>query len=134
SVRSIFLLPDLGSLPEPSRTSAHLECTAKAHDCRFTAPNSWDISFEMELFEFEGGVEGGMIETRLYIAETGNQTAPSPRQYIRVFNVGPDGATLSGGDIFHKIEPGYCDGMRVDDDGRIWSSRADGVLCISAGG
>jgi gluconolactonase len=57
-----------------------------------------------------------------------------PRQYIRVFNLGPDGATLSGGDIFHKVEPGYCDGMRVDEYGNIWSSAADGVHCISSRG
>ena len=44
----------------------------------------------------------------LYIAETGNQTEQAPRQYIRVFNVEPDGATLSGGDIFYKIDSAYC--------------------------
>jgi gluconolactonase len=58
----------------------------------------------------------------------------SPRQYIRAFGVGPDGATLTGGDIFHKIAPGYCDGMRVDEYGNIWSSAADGVQCISPDG
>ena len=45
----------------------------------------------------------------------------------------PDGA-LSGGDIFHTISPGYCDGMRVDEDGNVWSSAADGVHCISPEG
>ena len=58
----------------------------------------------------------------------------TPQQYIRVFDVGADRATLSGGDIFHKIEPGYCDGMRVDEDGNIWWSAADGVHCISPDG
>ena len=97
-------------------------------------PETGDIRIVANDFDGPNGLAFSPDETRLYIAETGNQTEPSPRQYIRVFNIGPDGATLSGGDIFHKIEPGYCDGMRVDEHGNIWSSAADGVHCISAGG
>ena len=70
---------------------------------------------------------------RLYVAETGDQTRPDPKQYIRVFDVGEGGA-LSGGDIFHRISPGYCDGMAVDRDGHIWSSAADGVHCLTPRG
>ena len=33
--------------------------------------------------------------------------------------------------MFHVIEPGYCDGLRIDEDGNLWSSAADGVHCIS---
>jgi gluconolactonase len=68
----------------------------------------------------------------LYVSETGDQTEQKPKQYIRVFNV--DGSKLSGGDIFHKIEPGYCDGMKCDEHGNLWSSAADGVHCISPAG
>jgi len=73
-------------------------------------------------------------ETKLYIAETGDPTQDRPRQYIRVFDVGTNGRSLSGGSVFHKIEPGYCDGMRADEDGNIWSSAADGVHCINPQG
>jgi gluconolactonase len=97
-------------------------------------PETGDIRIVADDFDGSNGLAFSPDETRLYIAETGNQTEQSPRQYIRVFNVGPDGATLSGGDIFHKIEVGYCDGMRVDEYGNIWSSAADGVHCISADG
>ena len=41
---------------------------------------------------------------------------------------------MSGGDIFHKIEPGYADGLCVDEDGNLWSSAADGVHCIDPEG
>ncbi len=81
-------------------------------------------------FDGPNGLAFSPDERRLYVAETGDQSKPNPRQYIRVFDVAPDGA-LSGGDVFHKIEPGYCDGMRVDEDGNVWSSAADGVHCIS---
>jgi gluconolactonase len=97
-------------------------------------PETGDIRIVANDFDGPNGLAFSPDETRLYIAETGNQTEQSPRQYIRVFNVEPDGATLSGGDIFHKIDPGYCDGMRVDEHGNIWSSAADGVHCISADG
>jgi gluconolactonase len=95
-------------------------------------PETGDIRIVADDFDGPNGLAFSPDETRLYIAETGNQTEQWPRQYIRVFNVGPEGATLSSGDIFYKIEPGYCDGMRVDEYGNIWSSAADGVHCISA--
>src|SRR6185437_7303973 len=86
-------------------------------------PETGEIRIVANDFDGPNGLAFSPDETRLYVAETGKQTAQSPRQYIRVFNVQPDGATLSGGDIFYKIEPGYCDGMRVDEHGNIWSRR-----------
>jgi gluconolactonase len=73
-------------------------------------------------------------ETRLYIAETGDQTRPDPVQVIRVFDVTADGRRLREGRDFHKISPGYADGMRCDEHGNLWSSAADGVHCISPDG
>jgi gluconolactonase len=97
-------------------------------------PESGDIGVVANDFDGPNGLAFSPDERRLYVAETGDQTTEHPRQYIRVFEVGADRSTLSGGDIFHKIEPGYCDGMRVDENGNIWSSAADGVHCISSDG
>lgn len=96
-------------------------------------PRTGEIVVMAGDFDGPNGLAFSPDERRLYVAETGDQSKPDPRQYIRVFDVAPDGA-LSGGDIFHKIEPGYCDGMRVDEDGNVWSSAADGVHCISPEG
>ena len=71
-------------------------------------------------------------ESKLYMADTGRMFEDDP-QHIRVFDVGGDG-TLSGGEIFHAVSPGCSDGLRVDTDGNIWSSAADGVHCISSEG
>ncbi|MGD1882375.1 MAG: SMP-30/gluconolactonase/LRE family protein [Paracoccaceae bacterium] len=71
-------------------------------------------------------------ETRLYMADTGRMFSDDP-QHIRAFEVDTSGA-LSGGDIFHVIEPGCSDGFRIDADGNIWSSAADGVHCIAPEG
>ncbi|WMS41929.1 SMP-30/gluconolactonase/LRE family protein [Acuticoccus sp. MNP-M23] len=73
---------------------------------------------------------------RLYVAETGDQTRDNPDQFLRVFDVAGEGAEtrLTGGGLFHKITPGYADGIAVDEDGFVWSSAADGVHCIDPGG
>jgi gluconolactonase len=51
-----------------------------------------------------------------------------------VFDVSAEGLSLSGGGVFHTVSPGYCDGLKVDEDGNLWSSAADGVHCISPQG
>ena len=71
-------------------------------------------------------------ESRLYVADTGRMFSDDP-QHIRAFNVGSDGS-LAGGDVFHVVDPGCADGLRVDSDGNLWSSAADGVHCISPNG
>jgi gluconolactonase len=90
---------------------------------------------EVAAGDFDGpnGLAFSPDERRLYVAETGDQTRENPKQYIRVFAVDAAGK-LSGGEIFHKIEPGYADGLCVDEDGNLWSSAADGVHCIDPGG
>ncbi|MBD0272351.1 MAG: SMP-30/gluconolactonase/LRE family protein, partial [Acetobacteraceae bacterium] len=85
-------------------------------------------------FDGPNGLAFSPDERRLYVAETGDQTTDDPKQYIRVFDLSPDGSRLSGGDVFHKVAPGYCDGLRVDEDGNLWSSAGDGVHCISPEG
>ncbi|MYA89020.1 MAG: SMP-30/gluconolactonase/LRE family protein [Boseongicola sp. SB0662_bin_57] len=71
-------------------------------------------------------------ESRLYMADTGRMFSEDP-QHIRAFDVGSDDR-LTGGDVFHVISPGCSDGLRVDTDGNLWSSAADGVHCISPNG
>jgi gluconolactonase len=57
----------------------------------------------------------------------------SDRQAIHVFDCAPDGS-LSNARHFHTISPGCADGIRVDSDGNLWSSAADGVHCIAPDG
>ncbi len=69
--------------------------------------------------------------SRLYVADTGRMFSSDP-QHIRVFDM-VDGRPVNGR-IFHVITPGCADGMRVDTDGNLWSSAADGVHCIAPDG
>ncbi|RAI60373.1 SMP-30/gluconolactonase/LRE family protein [Roseicella frigidaeris] len=97
-------------------------------------PGSGEIRCMAGDFDGPNGLAFSPDERRLYVAETGDQTGEAPKQHIRVFDVALDGRRLSGGEVFHTVSPGYCDGMRVDEDGNLWSSAADGVHCISPEG
>ncbi len=66
-------------------------------------------------------------ERKLYIADSGTP------KHIRAFEVKADG-TLSGGQVLCKIDQGAPDGIRVDRDGRIWSSAGDGVQIFAPDG
>ena len=96
-------------------------------------PESGRISVMAADFDGPNGLAFSADERLLYVSETGDQTTDEPKQYIRVFNVGPDGA-LSGGDVFYKVAPGYADGLCVDEDSNVWASAGDGVHCIDPGG
>jgi gluconolactonase len=71
-------------------------------------------------------------ESLLYVADTGRMFSDDA-QHIRVYDCAADGH-LSNSRLFHAIAPGCADGIRVDTDGNVWSSAADGVHCISPEG
>jgi gluconolactonase len=96
-------------------------------------PQNGDIGIVADDFDGPNGIVFSPDESRLYVCETGDQTKDNPKQYIRRFNVLPDG-NLRGGEIFHKIAPGYADGICMDEDGNLWSSAQDGVHCIDPSG
>ncbi len=66
-------------------------------------------------------------EKFLYVADSG---AP---HHIRRFEVREDG-TLAGGKVFCVINPGGPDGIRCDQEGRLWSSAGNGVQVFSPEG
>tara|TARA_R110000868_G_scaffold49323_1_gene159289 strand:+ start:174 stop:1076 length:903 start_codon:yes stop_codon:yes gene_type:complete len=92
-------------------------------------------TIEAVLTDFAGpnGLAFSPNEDRLYVADTGVIFDENAERHIRVFDVGPDNG-LSGGDVFHTISVGFADGFRLDRDGNLWSSAADGVHCINSSG
>ena len=73
-------------------------------------------------------------ERTLYVTEAGRQFAADPRQVIRALDISEDGRQIVDSRDFHKISPGFADGIRVDEGGNVWSSAADGVHCIGPDG
>ena len=72
-------------------------------------------------------------ESSLYIADTGVTHDPSGPRHIRRHSVAADGS-LAGGEVFAECSAGVFDGFRLDRDGRIWASAADGVHCLNQEG
>ena len=95
-------------------------------------PDSGEVSTMAADFYGPNGLAFSPDERKLYVAESGAPGVAEPHQYIRVFDVAADGRSLSGGEIFHKVTPGWADGFRVDEAGNLWCGAADGVHCIAA--
>ncbi|WP_404401375.1 SMP-30/gluconolactonase/LRE family protein [Pelagibacterium halotolerans] len=95
-------------------------------------PETGAIDMVIDDMNCPNGLAFSPDESRLYVADTGRMFS-SDEQYIRVYDCDA-GGKLSNGRAFHKIDKGCSDGFRMDSDGNLWSSAADGVHCISPEG
>jgi gluconolactonase len=95
-------------------------------------PASGSITAVLTDFNCPNGLAFSPSEDRLYVADTGRLHKNDPN-HVRVFDCSKSGK-LSGGDIFHSINPGKADGIRLDTDGNVWSSAGDGVHCLNPDG
>ena len=71
-------------------------------------------------------------EHRLYVSDTGRTHVDDGPAHIRVFDV--SAARLTGGDVFAECPTGLFDGLRLDEDGNVWTSAGDGVRCYAPDG
>jgi len=93
-------------------------------------PASGALSAVATDFVKPNGLAFSPDESKLYIADTGASHVEDGPRHIRVFDV-VDGERLTGGSVFATCTNGMFDGFRVDVDGNIWSSAADGVHCYT---
>jgi gluconolactonase len=96
------------------------------------SPEDGGLSVVAADFVGPNGICFSPDECLLYITESGRQFDPKPVQHIRVFEV--KDRSLRGGTVFHRVEPGFADGICCDEDGNVWTSAGDGVHCISSAG
>ncbi|WP_406856911.1 SMP-30/gluconolactonase/LRE family protein [Alsobacter sp. KACC 23698] len=89
-------------------------------------PDSGAVDIVADAFKRPNGLAFSPDESKLYIADTGASHFENGPRHIRVFDV-QDGRSLKGGEIFATCTNGMFDGFRCDEDGRIWTSAADGV-------
>jgi gluconolactonase len=90
-------------------------------------PKTGKLTAVVKDFDMPNGLCFSPDEKKLYVADSGK-----PR-HIRVFDVQADG-TLTGGNVFAKIEVGGPDGIRCDAKGRVYSSAGDGVHIFAPDG
>ena len=91
-------------------------------------PQTGECAIACDDFVRPNGLAFSPDESKLYIADTGASHVKDGPRHIRVFDV-VDGKTLKGGNVFATCTAGLFDGFRFDEDGRLWTSAADGVHC-----
>jgi gluconolactonase len=89
-------------------------------------PATGEVRVVADDFAKPNGLAFSLDETVLYVADTA-------RKHIRRFDVTPDG-TLTGGDVFGTCDAGSFDGLRLDEDGRVWAAAGDGLHCFDPDG
>ena len=96
-------------------------------------PETGDVKTVSCDFAKPNGLAFSADEQTLYISDSGLSHDPDGPHHIRAFDVNPDN-TLSNVRVFCDVSPGVPDGFRVDDQGNIWTSCGDGVLCYASDG
>lgn len=90
-------------------------------------PESFAVERVADDFVKPNGLAFSPDEHMLYIADTGASHDANGPRHIRRFLVNPDNKSLRGGEVFAECSAGLFDGFRLDTEGRIWTSAADGV-------
>lgn len=92
-----------------------------------------EITIVVDDFVKPNGLAFSPDEKILYIADSGVSHDPDAPHHIRAFDVSDDGQ-LANGRVFAEVSPGLPDGFRLDTEGNIWTSAADGVHCYAPDG
>lgn len=79
------------------------------------------------------GIAFSPDERVLYIVDTGRSHRPDGPAHIRSFAVDEAGKLRDRG-VFADCTAGFFDGLRIDGDGRLWTSAGDGVHCYDPDG
>ena len=111
---------------EGHRAAQELPCNVYRLD-----PDSCALEAILTDFACPNGLCFSPDESRLYVVDTGRMFHSDP-QHIRVFDM--TSGRPRNGSVFHAINSGCADGIRVDSEGNLWSSAGDGVHCIAPDG
>jgi gluconolactonase len=97
-------------------------------------PENGTLDVASDAFAGPNGICFSPDESRLYVSESGQQFDETPVQHISVMKMTDAGKRCEKPALFHKVEPGFADGFRCDQDGNLWTSAGNGVHCIDPDG
>ena len=95
-------------------------------------PRSGGLKVVADDFVQPNGIAFSRDESVLYIVDTGASHRKNGPRHIRKFEV--QGEKLVDRGLFAESTNGFFDGLRLDSDGRIWTSAGDGVHCYDPDG
>jgi gluconolactonase len=90
-------------------------------------PRSGAVTMVAKTLDKPNGLCFSPDESILYVGDSG-----APR-HIKAFDV-VEGARLAGERVFAEIDPGHPDGLKVDAEGRVYSSFAGGIRIFEPDG
>lgn len=97
-------------------------------------PQSGGVEIIANDFDKPNGLAFSPDEKYLYVADTGITHNANGPKHIRRFEINADGKSLGKSVVFADCSAGLFDGFRMDQNGRIWTSAADGVHCYDPDG
>lgn len=89
-------------------------------------PDTGSLTIVCDDFVQPNGLAFSPDERLLYVADTGRSHGLNNPAHMRVFDVDSVGK-LANSRVFADCSNGLFDGFRLDAQGRVWSSAADGV-------
>ena len=96
-------------------------------------PASTELTVVADDFVQPNGIAFSPDERILYVVDSGRTHRPDGPAHIRSFGVDEFGKLKERG-VFAECSAGIFDGLRIDADGRIWTSAGDGVHCYHPDG
>jgi gluconolactonase len=126
-----FTDPDYGILSDYTGEKATSEI---GRNCVFRIdPGHGALHIATDTLDKPNGLALSPDQRVLYVADSGGTHRQGGPADIIAFDVG-EGGQLRNRRVFAAVLPGVPDGFRVDIDGNIWTSAADGVHCIAPDG
>ncbi len=96
-------------------------------------PHLGSVTAEISDMVRPNGLAFSLDQSLLYVVDTGWSHVTDGPRHIRRYDVS-NGQVVGGGAVWATCPEGLFDGLRLDQDGRIWTSGGEGVYCYDSDG